>query len=49
MLARFSRRVIDSDGRTVEVQPPRQIVLLRVAWVTAGFRVPGVQPGSGLA
>jgi hypothetical protein len=48
MLASFSRLVIRSAGRTVEVQPPRQIVVLSVAWVTAGFNAPGVQRASGL-
>ena len=47
MLARFSVSVIDSDGRTVAVQPSRQIVRPMSAWVTAGLSAPGVQCGSG--
>ena len=49
MPAIFSGSVIDSGGRTVEVQPERQIVELIVDWVTAGFTAPGVQCGSGRA
>jgi hypothetical protein len=47
MLASFSGSVIDSRGRTVRVQPERQIVEPIVACVTAGVTVPGVQCGSG--
>ena len=36
-----------TGGRTVEVQPERQIVRPIVAWVTCGFSEPGVQRGSG--
>jgi hypothetical protein len=49
MLASFSGSVIDSAGRTVEVQPLRQIVDEIVACVTAGLSAPGVHRGSGLA
>lgn len=31
----------------MEVQPDLQIVSVIVAWLTAGFRVPGAQVGSG--
>ena len=47
MLAIFSGSVMRSGGRTVEVQPERQIVEPMLACVTAGFRAPGVQRGSG--
>jgi hypothetical protein len=47
MLASFSCSVMLSGGRTVAVQPSTQIVWPIVAWVTAGFRAPGVQVGSG--
>jgi hypothetical protein len=47
MLLSFSCSVTLSEGRTVSVQPETQIVLLIVAGVTAGFRAPGVQEGSG--
>ena len=49
MLANFSRSVIDSGGRTVAVQPARQIVCAIVPCVTAGLSAPGVQRGSGSA
>ena len=49
MLARFSGSVIDSDGRTIDVQPRRQIVAPIVVWVTAGLSAPGVQWASGIA
>jgi len=48
MLASFSGSVTDTGGRTVEVQPLRQIVEPIVAWVTAGFTAPGVQRRSGV-
>jgi hypothetical protein len=48
MLASFSGSVIDSGGRTVEVQPPLQIVDPIVLWVTEGLSAPGVQCGSGI-
>jgi hypothetical protein len=48
MLASFSRAVIDSGGRTVDVQPARQIVASIVARVTAGLSAPGVHRPSGL-
>jgi hypothetical protein len=47
MLANFSGSVIDPGGRTVDVQPDRQIVELIVACVAAGLTAPGVQCGSG--
>src|SRR5277367_4537004 len=47
MLRPFSALVIRSGGRTVVVQPRVQIVWSMVADVTAGFRAPGVQRGSG--
>lgn len=47
MLAYFSRSLIDSLGRTVEVQPLEQIVELIVAGLTAGFSAPGVHLRSG--
>jgi hypothetical protein len=47
MLAAFSRSVMLSGGRTVEVQLGLQIVRAMVAWVTRGFSAPGVQWGSG--
>jgi hypothetical protein len=47
MLASFSGSVTDSGGRTVAVQPERQIVEPIVAWVTAGLTAPGVHRGSG--
>jgi len=49
MLASFSGSVIDTGGRTVEVQPGLQIVEPMLAWVTAGFNAPGVQRESGRA
>ena len=49
MLARFSRSVIDSDGRTLSLYPARQIVRPRSDWVTAGLIAPGVQTRSGSA
>src|SRR5437763_10511621 len=48
MLARFSRFVIASGGRTVRVEPLRQIVERMGGWCTAGSIAPGVQRGSGL-
>ena len=48
-LASFSERVIDSGGRTVAVQPERQIVVALVAGLTCGFNAPGVQRASGRA
>jgi hypothetical protein len=47
MLANFSGSVIDSRGRTFDVQPGRQIVEPIVVCVTAGLTVPGVQRRSG--
>jgi hypothetical protein len=47
MLARFSASVMLSEGRTVEVQPLRQIVRPIVAWLTWRLSAPGVQVGSG--
>jgi hypothetical protein len=47
MLARFSRSVIASAGRTRDVHPDLQIVLRILAWVTCGFSPPGVHLGSG--
>ena len=35
------------DGRIVAVHPDVQIVVLMVAWVTAGLVAPGVHTGSG--
>jgi hypothetical protein len=49
MLASFSGSVTDTGGRTVDVQPARQMVEPIVACVTAGFTAPGVQRGSGRA
>jgi hypothetical protein len=46
-LADFSRSVMLSDGRTVVVQPLRQIVWSSVRAVTSGFSAPGVHRGSG--
>src|SRR6266581_4367788 len=39
--------VYEDGGRTVAVQPDTQIVDPIVAWVTSGFRAPGVNAGSG--
>jgi hypothetical protein len=47
MLASFSRSVIDPAGRTVDVQPARQMVEAIGAGVTAGLSAPGVQRPSG--
>ncbi len=47
MLANFSGSVIVSEGRTVSVHPSTQIVRWIVACLTAGFKAPGVQAGSG--
>ena len=47
MLAIFSGSVTDSGGRTVAVQPLRQMVEPIRACVTAGLSAPGVQRGSG--
>jgi hypothetical protein len=47
MLATFSASVMDSGGRTVDVQPGTQIVRSIVACVTLGLSAPGVQRGSG--
>ena len=33
----------ETGGRTVLVQPRTQMVERMVAWVTAGFRTPGVR------
>jgi hypothetical protein len=49
MLARFSAPVMLAGGRTVAVQPDRQIVVRIVAWLTDGLRRPGVQWPSGSA
>jgi hypothetical protein len=49
MLARFSLAVIEAGGRTVAVQPPRQIVLAMLACVTSGLTAPGVQRASARA
>jgi len=49
MLAYFSGSVIASGGRTVDVQPARQMVEPMLAWVTAGLTAPGVHRGSGRA
>jgi len=49
MLPYFSGSVTDSDGRTLDVHPDRQIVELIVSCVTAGFTAPGVHRGSGRA
>jgi hypothetical protein len=49
MLASFSLLVIELLGRTVAVQPERQIVEPRVAGLTAGLIAPGVQRASGSA
>jgi len=48
MLASFSGSVTDSGGRTVAVQPRRQMVEPMFACVTAGSSAPGVQRPSGL-
>src|SRR5450755_1246501 len=47
MLAGFSCSVMLSSGRTVCVQPLRQIVWSIVCAVTSGFSDPGVHRGSG--
>jgi hypothetical protein len=41
------RLVTEVGGRTVAVQPDRQIVSWILAWVTPALIAPGVQPGSG--
>jgi hypothetical protein len=47
MLARFSRSVMDSGGRTRDVHPDLQIVRRILACLTFGFNAPGVHAGSG--
>jgi hypothetical protein len=49
MLANFSGSVTDTLGRTVAVQPPRQMVERMVRCVTEGLTAPGVHRESGSA